>query len=755
MSIARPPINDAFLKAISQHKKQDYCRAEENYLECIKYNYNVKECYHNLGIVYTHTNNLLQAEQIYLKMIELNIEVIESYVQLGDIYYAKADKEQAINMYEKALSLDSKLVEVYNNLGVMYKSIGRKKEALIKYIEGLLINEKHTLLQGNLANIIKGQTLPLVFMKQDKIENLLIVLLMSKQSESQIYMIACLGFLFHKYDLQEQKFTDENTKELLQNSLFVCLLKTTIITNFNLEYYLKKVRKDLLKDLLKNRGTSSWIDRLENFIHAFSIQCFWTEYVMLQEEYELINSLVILVEEQLYKKDKKVFLSLALCGMYKPLYSFKFINNRFIEKESIKNTNFKALYKIQVKEPKEEERLKKRMNVLKSLDDEVSKKVAHQYEENPYPRWVNMRKLEKNSLEKHFQIALPYLKNIDVDRKDKRVEILIAGSGTGKHPISVAQQVENSYLTCLDLSKTSIAYAQRKVNELGIKNINFIQGNILDLDLINKKFSYVESVGVIHHMKNPMEGWKLLEAVLEEDGYMKIGLYSELARNSVVDTLSFIKENGYQPNVKDIRQCREDIYHLESSNSMKKLSNYIDFYSVSGVRDLIFNVQEHRFSIPQIKEALKVLKLEFLGFIFNQENIYQRYFELFPEDKEAKDLDNWHIFEQQYPDTFIEMYQFLLKKISQRKESSWSQLNKLFHTQNLYELEEPVELLTIDGSLNVDKNYFSIVLNISVKQLENMQEYTNIFKRNDIIFYLIIEENINFEVDMLNVIDIS
>ena len=39
-----------------------------------------------------------------------------------------------------------------------------------------------------------------------------------------------------------------------------------------------------------------------------------------------------------------------------------------------------------------------------------------------------------------------------------------------------------------------------------------------------------------------------------------------------------------------------------------------DFYSTSGVRDLLFHVKEHRFTIPKIKKIMKKLNIKFLGF---------------------------------------------------------------------------------------------------------------------------------------------
>ena len=65
-------------------------------------------------------------------------------------------------------------------------------------------------------------------------------------------------------------------------------------------------------------------------------------------------------------------------------------------------------------------------------------------------------------------------------------------------------------MLAIDLSLKSLSFAKRKSQEIGLKNIKYIQADILDLKNLNKSFDVIESVGVLHHMKDPMIGWKIL-----------------------------------------------------------------------------------------------------------------------------------------------------------------------------------------------------------------------------------------------------
>ena len=146
---------------------------------------------------------------------------------------------------------------------------------------------------------------------------------------------------------------------------------------------------------------------------------------------------------------------------------------------------------------------------------------------------------------------------------------------------------------------------------------------------------------------------------------MKIGLYSEIARQHIVLGRSLIAKKGYSTSSEDIRRSRQDIMAMAAhgNTQMAKICDLNDFFSTSECRDLLFHVQEYRFTLPEIEEALKSLNLKFLGFEMRNRNVEKKFKESHANNSALAALSLWHKFELDNPDTFISMYQFWCKKL--------------------------------------------------------------------------------------------
>ena len=82
---------------------------------------------------------------------------------------------------------------------------------------------------------------------------------------------------------------------------------------------------------------------------------------------------------------------------------------------------------------------------------------------------------------------------------------------------------------------------------------------------------------------------------------------------------------------------------------------------MSTLRDMLFHVQEHRFTIPQIEASLTQLGLVFCG--FEHMGIIQNFKSKNFTENALYDLEKWDTFEKENPSIFAGMYQFWCQKI--------------------------------------------------------------------------------------------
>lgn len=430
------------------------------------------------------------------------------------------------------------------------------------------------------------------------------------------------------------------------------MLRKSLIVDHFFENILTKLRYKILF-VLTDSGEDT-LGEYFDFIISVAEQCFLNEHVFAQskKEVDYINKL----KNEIKNNNKINELAIAILGCYIPLYTSESVANK-LSKYKSKNLLFNDLIDMQIKEPLKEKELANSIKSIGKIYDKVSLKVRDQYEKNPYPRW----RFTYPNLPTHFlNIFTKQIKpnEIIIDNKFDNPNVLIAGCGTGKH-ICIAANYLNANILGIDLSIASLAFAKRKVEELGLKNIEFLQADILQLNNLNKKFDVIECVGVLHHMKDHVKGLKILLDLLEPHGLLLIGLYSEKARQDIIKAKEFAKKNKFENSITGIRSFREAIFKEKMDLLLQRVSKGKDFYSTSSVKDLIFHVQERCFTLPQIFKILENLNLEFLGFYDSK--VKNKYSKLFSNDKKNTSLNNWNQFEINNPDTFLGMYQFWVR----------------------------------------------------------------------------------------------
>tara|TARA_Y100001968_G_C19380003_1_gene729782 strand:- start:147 stop:1607 length:1461 start_codon:yes stop_codon:yes gene_type:complete len=455
--------------------------------------------------------------------------------------------------------------------------------------------------------------------------------------------------------LQKKKIESEEIKRLMEDELVLNSLEKMIFTSLNWENLLKKIREELCYILVNKIRSLNDIE--SKFLTSLAYQCFINEYV-----FNLTNKEVIYIEKIITKieedKTNKDLITILAC--YYPLYQ---IVERIPSLKSLNSSNIKLrnLLKLQVSDPLIERELLKKIKRIGPINDIISQSVMSQYEKRPFPSWRNTFDHYNHQQPAKIIINSEIEPNlIDSNFKSKELKILIAGCGTGRQVVNATRYC-NSKITGIELSASSLSYAQRKINELGIDNIELIQMDILELTLLKEKFDIIECSGVLHHMKAPNEGLKSLLQALNSNGFLKLGLYSKQARKIIQKARDHIKERQIEVNAKNLRDFRMSIFNGDLPD-LQELATERLFFTISGVEDLCFHTQEYQFTLEEIQKMIGSYNLKFHGFIQLPQSTRSLYKKYFPEDKMQTNLQNWQKFEETHPKTFSGMYQFWISK---------------------------------------------------------------------------------------------
>jgi SAM-dependent methyltransferase len=444
-------------------------------------------------------------------------------------------------------------------------------------------------------------------------------------------------------------FGSPGSSVLSHDELLCSLLESDPVTDIGLERLLTNVRHGMLAIGATNGDCD---ERTLAFYCALARQCFINEYVFstADDEADRARQLRASLESALATGRGCPAVWPAVVGAYFPLHTLSnaaaLLNRSWPQCVS-------ALLVQQVTEPAQERDIAATIPVLTGLDGAMSRAVREQYEESPYPRWV------KTGPPGHP--AMPGNR-----APEQAFDALVAGCGTGLSTVEFARQAPAARIVAVDLSMTSLSYGKRMAQNLGLTNIEFGQADIMRLAAIGRQFDLIDASGVLHHLADPWEGWRILLSLLRAGGTMQVGLYSELARANIVAARALIAKRGYRPTAQDIRHCREDII-ASSDPLLQSVTQWEDFFTTNECRDLLFHVQEHRITLPDIKSFLGASGVQFAGFMLPAASL-QRFAARFPEPSAMLDLDRWHTFETEAPGTFASMYQFWVRKSAAPRE---------------------------------------------------------------------------------------
>lgn len=200
---------------------------------------------------------------------------------------------------------------------------------------------------------------------------------------------------------------------------------------------------------------------------------------------------------------------------------------------------------------------------------------------------------------------------------------LVAGGGTGDAAIMLAQQLKDAgkrgEVVYLDISTASAKIAKARAKKRKLKNIQFIQGSITELDTHDLgTFDYIDCCGVLHHLEDPAAALGALTERLAEDGGMGLMLYAPLGRTGVYHVQSMLRMlNREAEDDERLATAHKLLGQLPPTNWLRR-NPYVGDHLVAGdagIYDLLLHSRDRPFSVPEINALVSKCGLRLVTFI--------------------------------------------------------------------------------------------------------------------------------------------
>ena len=207
--------------------------------------------------------------------------------------------------------------------------------------------------------------------------------------------------------------------------------------------------------------------------------------------------------------------------------------------------------------------------------------------------------------------------------------IIVAGGGTGTVTVFSGEQLNhtNGEVIYLDFSASSMQISQRRARSRGIQNILWIRSWIEGARYLGMGlFHELQCSGVLHHLKNPSFGLKILKDNLLENGGLGLMVYAKYGRTYIYHIQQLMKMiNSNQDEIQvEIKNTNSIMNVLPDYNwltinptAIRRGHNDGDI----GIYDLFLHKRDIAFSIQTLFEWIKMCGLHFVDF----DNINRRF----------------------------------------------------------------------------------------------------------------------------------
>lgn len=154
--------------------------------------------------------------------------------------------------------------------------------------------------------------------------------------------------------------------------------------------------------------------------------------------------------------------------------------------------------------------------------------VRGHYERHPYPHYPLLASLPRcDTYALNLQAIWAAANGSWLPPEQGR--ILLAGCGAfAPYPLRLANQ--QATIDAVDLAEANLRRARLHCLVHRCGGVHFSQGNFLEPDQVPGPYHFIDAFGVLHHLDDPLAGFRALEQRLAPGGVLRVMVYGRYAR---------------------------------------------------------------------------------------------------------------------------------------------------------------------------------------------------------------------------------
>ncbi|MEA5620921.1 class I SAM-dependent methyltransferase [Cronbergia sp. UHCC 0137] len=306
--------------------------------------------------------------------------------------------------------------------------------------------------------------------------------------------------------------------------------------------------------------------------------------------------------------------------------------------------------------------------------------------------------------------------------QNQNIRILDAGCGSGVGTEYLVHLNPQAQVVAIDISKGTLEVAKERCQRSGADRVEFHHLSLYDVEQIPGEFDFINSVGVLHHLPDPIRGIQALAKKLAPGGLMHIFVYGELGRWEIQlmqRAIALLQGNRKGDYPDGVQIGRKLFASLPENNRIVKREK--ERWAMENHRDECFadmyvHPQETDYNIDTLFELIDASGLEFIGFsnpgFWQLERLLDKAPELIERAKELTQRERYRLIELLDPE--VTHYEFFLGRPPITK-IDWSADNTVLDA--IPELNPCIDGFPSQTLFNYDYQ----IVNLSPAEFEFMQ----------------------------------